>query len=129
MDKHVQESVNRLVAELVGSSAGSAMRRVAFQARPGSLLPPAAVRSALVRVARASFASSIAQLSPRSLVAAMVSALRLAFGRIFRGKKKERDDSVRLPHNTLFCLFLTQNQCSMFSDIATCHTKCDEAAA
>ena len=88
MDKHVQESVNRLVRELVGSSSGNALRRIFTTARPESLVPPAAVRAMLVRAARNSFAKSFASLSPRQLASLVFDAVKATFSAIFSGKPK-----------------------------------------
>jgi hypothetical protein len=89
MNKHMQESVNRLVQELVGSSSGSALRRILVQARPESLIPPAAVRATIVRAARASFARSIAQLSLRQMASLVFKAVRRMFAAIFSGGGKD----------------------------------------
>jgi len=88
MDKHMQESVNRLVQELVGSSSGSALRRILVRARPESLVPPAAVRATIVRAARASFARSVAALSPRQMASLVFKAVKRVFAGIFGGRRR-----------------------------------------
>ena len=65
MDKHTKASVNRLVSELVGSSSGSALRRMLVRASPESLVPPTAVRDIIVKATRETFARSVAALSRR----------------------------------------------------------------
>ena len=76
MDRHTQAQVARLMQELVSSSAGSALRRVAFKSRADTLLPPAPIRSQIVKNARASFKRSVATLSVASLAAAVLASAR-----------------------------------------------------
>jgi hypothetical protein len=79
MEQHTRESVNRLVKELVGSSSGSALRRILVQATPESLVPPSAVRSTIVRATRDTFARTVSELSVREFFGLFVQAIRSFF--------------------------------------------------
>jgi hypothetical protein len=67
--------VNRLVSELVGSSSGSALRRILVAASPESLVPPSAVRDLLVKATRETFARSVAELTPAAFVGLIARAV------------------------------------------------------
>ncbi len=92
MDKHTRASVNRLVSELVGSSSGSALRRILVAASPESLIPPSAVRDLLVKATRETFARSVAELTPAAflgLIARAVSGFfRAVAGVVAEGGKR-----------------------------------------
>jgi hypothetical protein len=75
-DAHAKEAIARLMNDLVDSSAGSALRRVALKARPSGLMPPPSIRKELVKVARASFARSMATFSFRSFFMASFATAR-----------------------------------------------------
>ena len=79
MEQHTRESVNRLVKELVGSSSGSALRRILVQATPESLVPPSAVRSTIVRATRDTFARTVSELSVREFFGLFVQAIQSFF--------------------------------------------------
>ena len=86
MDKHTKASVNRLVSELVGSSSGSALRRLLVRASPESLVPPTAVRDVIVKATRETFARSVAELTPGGIVKLALQAVRSFFAAIFSAK-------------------------------------------
>ena len=86
MDKHTKASVNRLVSELVGSSSGSALRRLLVRASPESLVPPTAVRDVIVKATRETFARSVSQLTPAGLLSLALRAVRSFFAAIFSVK-------------------------------------------
>ena len=94
MDKHTKASVNRLVSELVGSSSGSALRRLLVTASPESLVPPTAVRDIIVKATRETFARSVSQLTPSSFFALAIKAVKSFFAAIFSAKKKGGVDIV-----------------------------------
>jgi len=77
-DEHARDAINRLMNDLVDSSAGSALRRLAMKARPEGMLPPPSIRTQLVKVARASFARSMANFSFRAFFAASFAFARAA---------------------------------------------------
>uniref|UniRef100_A0A7S0KYW5 ABC1 atypical kinase-like domain-containing protein n=1 Tax=Micromonas pusilla TaxID=38833 RepID=A0A7S0KYW5_MICPS len=91
MDKHTRESVNRLVKELVGSSSGSALRRILVQATPESLVPPSAVRSTIVRATRSTFARTVSELSVREFFGLFVQAIRSFFAALSTAGKGKVD--------------------------------------
>ena len=90
MDKHTKASINRLVSELVGSSSGSALRRLLVRASPESLMPPTAVRALIVKATRETFARSVAELTPFGLVELALRAARSFFAAIFSAKDSAR---------------------------------------
>ena len=75
-DEHARDAVARLANELVDSSAGRTLRRLAVNANPESVLPPPSVRAALVDAARASAEQSAATFSFRGLVRGIADAVR-----------------------------------------------------
>jgi len=75
-DAHAKEAIARLMNDLVDSSAGSALRRVALKASPSGLMPPPSIRKELVKVARASFARSMATFSFRAFFMASFATAR-----------------------------------------------------
>jgi len=75
-DEHARDAVARLANELVDSSAGRTLRRLAVNANPESVLPPPSVRAALVDAARASAERSAATFSFRRLVGGFADAVR-----------------------------------------------------
>ena len=75
---HAKEAISRLVNDLVDSSAGSALRRLAKKARPEGLMPPPSIRDQLVQVTRASFARQMATFSFRAFFAAAFAFARSA---------------------------------------------------
>ena len=92
MDKHTKASVNRLVSELIGSSSGSALRRILVAARPESLVPPSAVRAMIVKATRETFARSVAELTPAAFVALVARAVRgffRAVAGVVAGRKED----------------------------------------
>ena len=91
MDKHTRESVNRLVKELVGSSSGSALRRILVQATPESLVPPSAVRSTIVRATRSTFARTVSELSVGEFFGLFVQAIRSFFAALSTAGKGKVD--------------------------------------
>lgn len=91
MDKHTRESVNRLVKELVGSSSGSALRRILVQATPESLVPPSAVRSTIVRATRSTFARTVSELSVGEFFSLFVQAIRSFFAALSTAGKGKAD--------------------------------------
>ena len=92
MDKHTKASVNRLVSELVGSSSGSALRRLLVRASPESLVPPTAVRDVIVKATRETFARSVAALTPGAIVELALRAVRSFFAAIFSAKDSAQQD-------------------------------------
>ena len=92
MDKHTKASVNRLVSELVGSSSGSALRRLLVRASPESLVPPTAVRDVIVKATRETFARSVAALTPGAIVELALRAVRSFFAAIFSAKDSAEQD-------------------------------------
>ena len=108
MDKHTKASVNRLVSELVGSSSGSALRRLLVRASPESLVPPTAVRDVIVKATRETFARSVAELTPGGIVRLALQAVRSFFAAIFSAKdsftrasgKKEDETCDFLPEGS-----------------------------
>ena len=93
MDKHTKASVNRLVSELIGSSSGSALRRILVAARPESLVPPEGVRAMIVKATRETFARSVAELTLGEFCALVARAVKSFFQAIFHAGKKTDEES------------------------------------
>ena len=98
LEKHTKASVNRLVSELVGSSSGSALRRLLVTASPESFVPPTAVRAIIVKATRETFARSVAELTGFGIIKLAWNAARSFFSAIFsakdaqtRGARRGRD--------------------------------------
>ena len=76
-DEHARDAVARLANELVDSSAGRTLRRLAVNASPESaFVPPPNVRAALVDAARAAAAGAAATFSFRALARRVVDLVR-----------------------------------------------------
>jgi len=111
MDKHTKASVNRLVSELVGSSSGSALRRLLVRASPESLVPPTAVRDVIVKATRETFARSVAELTPGGIVRLALRAVRSFFAAIFSAK----DSFTRASGKDETCDFLPEGSAEAYN--------------
>jgi hypothetical protein len=111
MDKHTKASVNRLVSELVGSSSGSALRRLLVRASPESLVPPTAVRDVIVKATRETFARSVAELTPGGIVRLALQAVRSFFAAIFSAK----DSLKRASGKDETCDFLPEGSAEAYN--------------
>lgn len=100
---HAKEAIDRLMNDLMDSSAGSTLRRLAKKARPEGLMPPPSIRDEMVKMQRAAFERHMSTFSFRAFFAASFAFARNVLRRD-KGQENEQcevfsDDSERMACN------------------------------